>query len=589
MGQNGIAQLRVLAERHNGKCLSKTYVNNHTKLRWRCEKGHTWSARPKEIKRGAWCPTCWADRCGKSRRKNILDIRATIEKRGGKLLTTVYTNSKTNLAVVCGEGHEWITNWAKLQVGRWCPQCYTLMRGASQRFSIGHLEKVANERGGHCLSTEYKNVKSKIRWKCAEGHEWSSAASNVLSGTWCPKCGGGFGEEYVRIFLEKLFASEFPKSRNIPWLKDKNGTLLELDGYCEKLNIGFEHHGDYHFEEKQYFHKDKSLQDVKARDRLKLRLCKRHKVRLFIVPEINKFTKIAALPTVIERQARALGIGLKKSPFNLRVNFASAYQKGRLKDLKNLAKSRKGKLLSQTYLGNQTRHEWQCAKGHTWWAVPNSIKEGKNRKGSWCIQCAGLAKKSLEDAQNLAKKKNGHCLAVTMTNTHTSILWRCNKGHKWPATYAHIKHSNSWCPTCAGNNRSSIEGVCLDAAELGVILISKNYKNTHTKLNWLCAQGHQFSATPKNVLRSNSLCPECYQINKGLFRTAKRCDPTKIEQVVLKLGFKLLNMPKRPFSILKKLSFRCQKKHTFKSCASHLVRGGGCPECAKSLNWRTRK
>ena len=58
-----IEQMQAIAKKRGGKCLSKEYVNAHTKLRWRCAKKHTWEADPDKVKgsrqrSGTWCPTC---------------------------------------------------------------------------------------------------------------------------------------------------------------------------------------------------------------------------------------------------------------------------------------------------------------------------------------------------------------------------------------------------------------------------------------------------------------------------------------------------------------------------------------------------
>ena len=45
-----IEAMRILAQQKGGKCLSKRYVNNHTKLWWQCAKGHKWFARPDSVK-----------------------------------------------------------------------------------------------------------------------------------------------------------------------------------------------------------------------------------------------------------------------------------------------------------------------------------------------------------------------------------------------------------------------------------------------------------------------------------------------------------------------------------------------------------
>ena len=54
-----IDQMQSLAKERGGKCLSKNYVNAHTKLLWECNRGHQWKAVPQSVKnQGTWCPKC---------------------------------------------------------------------------------------------------------------------------------------------------------------------------------------------------------------------------------------------------------------------------------------------------------------------------------------------------------------------------------------------------------------------------------------------------------------------------------------------------------------------------------------------------
>ena len=41
-----------------GLCVSKTYANVMTKLRWECAKGYRWSMTPNNVQQGQWCPEC---------------------------------------------------------------------------------------------------------------------------------------------------------------------------------------------------------------------------------------------------------------------------------------------------------------------------------------------------------------------------------------------------------------------------------------------------------------------------------------------------------------------------------------------------
>jgi thiol-disulfide isomerase/thioredoxin len=64
-----IDTFKKLAKEKNGECLSNEYVNNATKLTFKCEAGHTFSSKPVDVKgKGSWCPICAAKKRGEQRR-----------------------------------------------------------------------------------------------------------------------------------------------------------------------------------------------------------------------------------------------------------------------------------------------------------------------------------------------------------------------------------------------------------------------------------------------------------------------------------------------------------------------------------------
>ena len=63
-----IEQMRTLAKKHGGLCLSMKYKGNKTKLKWQCKEKHTWKASPNSILQGSWCQLCYWQK----RRKNPL-------------------------------------------------------------------------------------------------------------------------------------------------------------------------------------------------------------------------------------------------------------------------------------------------------------------------------------------------------------------------------------------------------------------------------------------------------------------------------------------------------------------------------------
>ena len=58
--------------------------------------------------------------------------------------------------------------------------------------------------------------------------------------------------------------------------------------------------------------------------------------------------------------------------------------RGTLKEMQAIAKERGGKCISSEYVTARKKLKWECAKGHTWEAVPDCVKN----RGSWCPICA---------------------------------------------------------------------------------------------------------------------------------------------------------------------------------------------------------
>lgn len=101
-------------------------------------------------------------------------------------------------------------------------------------------------------------------------------------------------EERCRQILEKLFNKRFIKTRPA-WLRNekrdsKTGTgtnkKLELDGYCEDLNLAFEYNGRQHRVYPNTWHETKKeFDDQQKRDRLKKVRCEEEGIILVVIPD----------------------------------------------------------------------------------------------------------------------------------------------------------------------------------------------------------------------------------------------------------------------------------------------------------------
>jgi len=70
------------------------------------------------------------------------------------------------------------------------PIAEVMAKRRRERLSLERMQEAARTLGGECLSTEYRNLFTPMRWRCALGHEWQAQGQNVRRGRWCLRCSG---------------------------------------------------------------------------------------------------------------------------------------------------------------------------------------------------------------------------------------------------------------------------------------------------------------------------------------------------------------------------------------------------------------
>ncbi len=185
-----LAEVKALAISRGGVCLSEFYINNSTRLKWQCAQGHVWWAVPGSVQQGTWCPKCGI-RSGAVRRAHDIQLmRQLAESHGGECLSQEYQNSRTRLNWRCADGHVWETQASVVMGGHWCPKCEKIRLGRKYASTIEQMRALAAKKGGECLSEHYTNSHTKLRWRCAKGHEWEAVPNSIAQGSWCPVCAG---------------------------------------------------------------------------------------------------------------------------------------------------------------------------------------------------------------------------------------------------------------------------------------------------------------------------------------------------------------------------------------------------------------
>lgn len=182
-----------------------------------------------------------------------------------------------------------------------------------------------------------------------------------------------------------------------------------------------------------------------------------------------------------------------------------------LKVAGEVAEARFGVCLSDKYISAKTNLEWKCQKGHIWLACLDRIKN----QGCWCPYCAGKAKNTIQIASDLANSKGGQCLSTEYKDAFTLMKWKCREEHTWFACLDSVKNGKTWCPDCCGLRKHTLDGCQKIAEDKDGKCLSEEYKNNHSKMLWECSSGHRWEATLVNVL-AGIWCNQCSGFNRVL-------------------------------------------------------------------------
>lgn len=240
-----IEEMKLLAEKRGGKCLSKEYLNSATRLTWQCKDGHHWNATPRDVKHSdSWCPYCtWyknEERCRyilnkllktefvKTRRiikgleldgytaehslafeyhgeqhfndihffsrdttkfqKQKLNNEKKIREcksKGISLLIIPFDKAKSNeelVSFICESLNQFGFHISHKIENDFMDDFY------KSNSTIDGLRKIFEARGGTLLSNEYFNNQTKLKVVCRNGHKWATTSPSLKANHWCLKC-----------------------------------------------------------------------------------------------------------------------------------------------------------------------------------------------------------------------------------------------------------------------------------------------------------------------------------------------------------------------------------------------------------------
>jgi len=526
---NPLQDLIDLAKSKGGIFRSNSYKTGRTKYLWECSDKHQWKATGSNVKRGSWCPTC----VGFKTLDQWYDLMLVVaSQKQGSILTPRenFSNSRaTQILLVCSVGHQWKSScYNVVNEKHWCKRCKLIVVQEKKRITIQEMQSLAVEKGGKCISENYKGAHSRLEWECSEGHQWKAAPTSIKSGTWCSMCAK---ENLSKKFRKKdaivwcrqlaenkggrLISTHEPRNsmENLIW-ECSNGhqwsatpNNVRKGRWCPTCSSGtgericrifFEALWDRSFPSSwpDWLKRDGHRRQLDGYNEC-LQIAFEHQGRQHY-EQLNgsKFNRVP-----IQQQ-------IEEDEHKLKICKEHGVTLFRIPEIPNITPIDKVKEVIRA----------QCEEKNI--PLPVNFETKKvDLRGAWDHNL--MAK-----LHQVAKERGGRCISGEYIGLSEYYTWECGRGHSWTATGASIVHRKSWCRKCSAiasserikNGFYTPPRRKLDltvfqkmkdvAIQKGGRLLDSVYVGVCKKYNWECKNHHTWKATGSNVTRG-SWCPTC--------------------------------------------------------------------------------
>jgi len=191
-----------------------------------------------------------------------------------------------------------------------------------------------------------------------------------------------------------------------------------------------------------------------------------------------------------------------------RCPYCSGYIKHNIEFIKSMFQKEGYTVLDGVYKNNKQKLNYICLEGHN-----HYISWHEWEAGHRCPYCTGNAKLTIEYIKKEFEKGGYKLLSKQYKNCYQKLDYICPNNHKHNISWSSWQQYHR-CPYCNGQGKLTIEFVRSEFERVGYVLLSNNYINKETKLDYICSNGHKHSITWHDW-RSGRRCPTCAIINRS--------------------------------------------------------------------------
>ncbi len=133
-------------------------------------------------------------------------------------------------------------------------------------------------------------------------------------------------------------------------------------------------------------------------------------------------------------------------------------------------------------------------------------------KGKRCPYCSKNGKPKINDIRDSFKKKGYTLISTEYKNNRSKLEYICSEGHRHRVDWSSWK-AGHLCTYCANKPVINIGAARASFAKEGYTILSEDYVNEYSLIIYICPNGHKHSIRWNNWQQGNR-CPICDNIKK---------------------------------------------------------------------------
>lgn len=534
---------RVLetARSNKGKILRDCQLDGDGHISIRCARGHESQVNPFNIAKGVWCgkQPCLGERISEQRAARTLKkqkgkFEKFCDKHSLKIVSGEYKNQKSKFKVCCENGHEFKILFEPLPKHHPCLDCRIERKEEEAKVLI-------EAKGYSLISTEIKKKEQIIcRIACDEGHEWQSNLINIRRGLRCSAC---------HYLFPDITLSKLTKKQKQKLIADAiKPTVEKLNGKVNKTDI-VKRNGITEYRVKLSCENGHTW-ETSAQTIMKGHWCgdcstfNVHETicRTLLEHIVGKPFPKKKLPWLLNSRGKKMEL----DGYNAEVSIGFEYQG------------------IQHYEFVEFFH--------------NSPEDFKRREGDDELK------------RILCKRNKVHLIEIPYSNPRDELQDYLTSSINAVAPNLVLNLEKLEIEKIKTGKAAELEEVRKIASDRGGKLISKNYIDSQTSLEFECSKGHRWKASPSSIINNGSWCGDRQCVAELISLKRRRKTIQKMESLLAEKGAgKIVSIYPRQKQKNTFFKLECENGHLFDTDLGRIRNGNWCRHCSHIENGASQR